>query len=524
LEFGDKLSLIYCRNKFDRASLIIVILRRQLPMGSNRGHSGGAGTVPSLLASRALSDPDKIAITVDGVGDLSFSLWQQRSSALACGLSESGLRPGDRVGLQYGGRGWIEFAIVYCAVQMAGGTAIPLSDRTPLAELAFMLANCCAVGLIHQSGHDPQWTAGWTATIDDITAPDPDPEFADLSSSDGLAQVLYTSGTTARPKGVAASHANLTYGADAPRRPFLHSRHLVHAFPIGTNAGQVMLMNALTAHPTVVTLPAFTPVRFARVIQDYAAGTVFVVPAMAIELLNSGAAEHYDLSSVRLLGSAAAPLPAPIAARLSVAFPKAAIANYYTSTEAAPAQTVMMFDSDRPGSVGQAIAGGGVRIADPDGRDCAPGETGEVWMRSPTQTRSYLGDVAATGAVFRRGWIRMGDLGYLDGDGYLYLVDRESDVIKSGAYKISALQVESAVYEHPAVLDAAVVGIPHPVLGAQLTVAVVLRSPLSPEDLRTFLSSRLAPHEIPHRVVPIESLPRNRGGKVDKRSLQRTLA
>lgn len=504
-----------------------MIVQHELPTSAGRGQTAGIGTVPALLAARARSDPDKVALTVDGVGDLTFSVWRQRSRTLAAGLSERGLRPGDRVGLQYGGRGWLDFAVAYCAVQLAGGTAVPVSDRTPIAELAFMLGDCAAVGLLHQNGLDPEWTIGWRATIADLgptNGPVDGPANpGDASSPDGLAQVLYTSGTTARPKGVAATHANLTYGCDPPRRAFLHSRHLVHAFGIGTNAGQVMLMNALSAHPTVVALPQYTPVRLARAIQDYAAGTVFVVPAMAIELLNSAAPEQYDLSSVRLLGSAAAPLPAPIAARLAVAFPNAAIANYYTSTEAAPAQTVMMFDPDRPGSVGQAIAGGGVRIADADGRGCATGEIGEVWMRSPTQSRSYLGDRAATDAVFRHGWIRMGDLGYLDDDGYLYLVDREGDVVKSGAFKISALQVESAVYEHPAVLDAAIFGTPHPVLGSQLTAALVLRSPLTPEDLRTFLRTRLAPHEIPHRVVQVEALPRNQGGKVDKRTLRRTL-
>jgi acyl-CoA synthetase (AMP-forming)/AMP-acid ligase II len=498
--------------------------------------------VPALLAARARSDPDQVALTVDGVGDLTFAAWQQRSRALAGRLAGRGVRPGDRVGLQYGGRGWLEFAIVYCAVQLAGAAAVPLSDRTPQAERAYLLGDCGAVGLIQQGGLEPDWAAGWTATIANLTQSDHDadtPDRADhldqagdddwaddvdLSLRDGLAQVLYTSGTTARPKAVAATHANLTYGSDQPRRAFRHSRHLLHAFAIGTNAAQIMLLNALTAHPTVLTLPQFTPARFARAIQNYSAGTVFVVPTMAIELLNAGAHEQFDLSSVRLLGSAAAPLPAPIAVRLSAAFPKATIANYYTSTEAAPAQTVMMFDPDRPASVGQAIAGSGVRIADPDGRACAAGETGEVWMRSPTQSRSYLGDREATEAVFQRGWIRMGDLGYLDDDGYLYLVDREGDVVKSGAFKISALQVESAVYEHPAVLDAAVFGTPHPVLGSQLTAVLVLRSPLGAEELRTFLRGRLAPHEIPHRVVQVAQLPRNTGGKVDKRALLRTLA
>jgi acyl-coenzyme A synthetase/AMP-(fatty) acid ligase len=154
----------------------------------------------------------------------------------------------------------------------------------------------------------------------------------------------------------------------------------------------------------------------------------------------------------------------------------------------------------------------------PDGEPLPAGETGEVWMRSPTASRTYFGDTAATGEVFRDGWVRMGDLGRLDGDGYLYLVDRESDVIKSGAYKVSTLHVEEAVYQHPAVVEAAAFGVPHPALGKAVAVAVV--GAVDHTELRAFLTGRLAPHEQPYRLVTLDSLPRNHGGKVDKRTLR----
>ena len=294
----------------------------------------------------------------------------------------------------------------------------------------------------------------------------------------------------------------------------------MHAFPIGTNAGQVMLLNALDAHPAVVSPARFTPARFARTIERYAAGTVFLVPAMAVELLNAPAVQEHDLSSVVLLGSAAAPLPGAVAARLAKAFPNATIANYYTSTEAAPAQTAMLYDPAHPGSVGRAIDGGGVRIAAAgSGEPVGPGEVGEVWLRSPATPRAYFGDAEASGEVFKAGWIRMGDLGRLDADGYLYLVDRGGDMVKSGGFKVSTLRVEEAIYEHPDIIEAAVVGVPHPVLGTELAAVVVTRGPVPPERLRRFLLDRLAPHEVPARVVPAASLPRNAGGKVDKRAL-----
>lgn len=279
-----------------------------------------------------------------------------------------------------------------------------------------------------------------------------------------------------------------------------------------------MLVNAVDAHPEVVTLPRFTPGRFAALIEHYRAGTVFVVPAMAIEMLAAGVQARHDLSSVLLLGSAAAPLPARVAGDLCAAFPNATITNYYTSTEAAPAQTVMIYDPERPSSVGRPVSGGAVRIAAADGGALPPGTTGEVWMRSPAATRAYYGDEAATGEVFRGGWVRMGDLGYLDDDGYLYLVDRESDVIKSGAYKVSTIHVEEAVHRHPGVVEAAAFGVPHPTLGKAVAVAVV--GTVAHEELRIFLKDLLAPHELPVRLITLDALPRNNGGKVDKRSLR----
>lgn len=345
-----------------------------------------------------------------------------------------------------------------------------------------------------------------------------------------LAQILYTSGTTGRPKAVGASHANLTHDrAVRPnRRRFAHSTRLLHAFPIGTNAAQAMLMNALDAHPTVMTLPTFTAARFARLIESHAVGTVFVVPSMASELLNHGAHERHDLSSVVLLGSAAAALPPALSLRLSAAFPNATLVNYYTSTEAAPAQTVMVFDKDRPAALGRAGFGSALRVTGEDGRRLPPGEVGEIWLRSAAAPRAYIGGRTAGGSgeesgggVFREGWVRMGDLGYLDRDGYLYLVDRESDVVKSGAFKVSTLQVEAALYEHPGVAEAAVVGVEHPVLGTALAAAVVPRGPdLSVTALRAFLADRLARHEIPHRVLVVADLPRNRSGKVVKEELR----
>lgn len=484
-------------------------------------NAGQGLTLPELLAYRAAQEPERPALVVDGVGVLSFGQWDRRSNAIAHALTDRGLPGGKLVGLVFGERDWIDFAVAWCAVMRAGCACVPLTGRLAPAEVRHALHDCSVTAVLHGADIEPPEEGEWRATLAELDNDDHTPvRGPDVGLAD-LAQIIYTSGTTGRAKGVGATHGNLAYGvsANSRRRKLAHSRHFLHAFPIGSNAGQTMLINALDARPAALTLPRFTPGRFARLIESYQAGTVFVVPAMAIEFLNARVQERHDLSSVKLLGSTAASLPPAVAADLVKAFPNATIVNYYTSTEAAPAQTVMIVDPRRPRSVGRPSSGSDLKVARADGTPAGAGEQGEIWLRSPAGTRAYYGDRSLTDDTFRGGWVRMGDLGYLDEDGYLYLVDRESDVIKSGAFKVSTLQVEAALYEHPAIAEAAVAGIPHPVLGQVTAAAIVTRSPVTAADLRAFLLHRLARHELPSRLLFLPELPKNHVGKVEKRRL-----
>ncbi|MEV0238070.1 class I adenylate-forming enzyme family protein [Nonomuraea sp. NPDC050786] len=469
-------------------------------------------TVPELLRRRSTIEPTRLAIVVSGGGSLTFLEWEERSNALADGLLNRGLARAAKVGLLFSD--WIEFAVAYVGVQKAGGVAVPLLNRSPAVDLRWMLEDCGAAGVIHDPTMRITGWPGWAATSDSLDTGRSTSVEIELGPQDA-AQILYTSGTSGRAKGVEACHANLTFDhdVDPSRRILAHSRHFAHAFPIGTNAGQTMLINALTAAPTALVLPDFTPGRFLRLIETYKAGTVFAVPAMAARLVGSGR----ELPFVRLFGSTGAALPPAVAAAMSTLFPNAAIVNSYTSTEAAPAATTMIFDPARSESVGRP-ARTELMITTADGKQLPDGETGEVWLRSGAPTRSYIG--APDSGVFKDGWVRMGDLGHLDNSGYLYLVDRESDVIKCGGFKVSTLHVEAQMHEHPAVREASVFGIPHPELGAAVAAAVVLHRETSPSELRAFLLGRLASHEIPVRLLVLDRLPRNDGGKVSKLALR----
>lgn len=483
-------------------------------------------TVPDLLDSRATSQPGGLAIQVRGGGTLTYSAWRERAVRAGRGLADAGVRPGDLVALRFTDRAWDQYAVAFLAVHYAGAAALPL--RADLAEPeAVRLAALCGAGAVLRGTDPPVLPAlpgiadHTLADVESGPAGDGEPPFRPRPADP--AQVIGTSGTTGTPRGVLASHANLTAGHRLnPRpRPYAHSRHAVHAFPIGTNAGQMMLVGALTGAPATVVLPRFDAEEFGLAVEELRIGTAFLVPSMAVELLNSGVPERRDLSSVLLLSSSAAALPVPVAHALSEALPKATVVNVYTSAEAVPAQISMVVDLARPGSVGRPANPGDLRILGPDAGELPVGETGDVWLRQPGPPRSYVGDPAAGAGVFRDGWVRMGDLGRLDPEGYLYLVDRESDVIKSGALKVSTLRIEDALHEHPGVADAAALGVPHPMMGA-VPVAVVVPAAggLDLDALRLFLSTRLSRPELPVRVLLAADLPRNATGKVVKHRLR----
>ncbi|WP_327169456.1 class I adenylate-forming enzyme family protein [Streptomyces subrutilus] len=483
-----------------------------------------ATTVPELLDARAAEHPDHMALQVVGGGELSYRRWREEALRAAVGLAAAGVGPGDRVVLRFSNARWERYAVGFLAVQYAGGVPVPVREDLSEADAA-ALAALAEARTVLSEGDLPTVPGRVELHLDALLAAHPAPPAGPphrVGPADP-AQVIGTSGTTGAPKGVLAAHGNLTAGlaAHPRRRAYAHSRYALHAFPIGTNAGQVMLLGALTAAPTTLSLPRFDADRFGLAVQEYGIGTAFLVPSMAIELVNAGTAGRYDLSSLRLVNSSAAALPVPVAAALAAALPGVTLVNTYTSAEASPAQVSTVVDPRRPGSLGRPADPGDVRILDAEGLPLPAGQVGEVWLRQPGPPRGYLG-AAGTGArVFRDGWVRMGDVGRLDPDGYLYLVDRESDVIKSGALKVSTLRIEEVLHEHPAVADAAALGLPHPVMGA-VPVAVVVAGPggLDLDELRLFLSARLSRPELPVRILLAGDLPRNPSGKVVKHRLR----
>ncbi|WP_323189376.1 AMP-binding protein [Kitasatospora sp. NBC_00240] len=477
---------------------------------------------------RAGTHPERIALLVRGGGSVTYGQWRASAVRAAHGLARAGVRPGDRVALLFTNQEWERYAIAFMAVQYAGAVALAVREDHSATDTARLVELADARTALRGAAR-PAVPGIADLLLDHLTdaagaaGGDVPAEPPHRPAPEDPAQIIGTSGTTGTPKGVLAAHASLTAGlALNPRpRPYAHSGHALHAFPIGTNAAQVVLVSALTGHPTTVCLPRFDAENFARTVEELAVGTVFLVPSMAVELVNSKVAERYDLTGILLVSCSAAALPAPVAAALAGALPKATVVNTYTSAEASPAQISTIVDATRPGSVGRPADPADLRILDPDGHPVPPGGTGDIWLRQPGPPRRYIGAGAPGGAVFQDGWVRMGDLGRLDPEGHLYLVDRESDVIKSGALKVSTLRIEEVLHEHPQVADAAALGVPHPVMGSVPVAAVVPATDgLDLDDLRLFLAARLSRPELPVRILLADTLPRNPSGKVVKHLLR----
>jgi acyl-CoA synthetase (AMP-forming)/AMP-acid ligase II len=516
--------------------------------------------LPEQLRLMAESFPAETAYTVVDRGSLTFAAWDQSANRLARGLVTAGLGPDDRVGIHLAHEEALEWLVAYAAVHRAGGVAVPLNPRLAPAEVARMLAHCGARAVVAASDlavqdADLPVTDGGAlslAFVVDATRPDgvgtvvrgdaPGPagvrrvawddlldgdasDFQVPRSDEDLADILYTSGTTGNPKGVAVRHANaslIPYGV-----PTWSGTAWLHASPFYTFAGMASVYNPMKLGMRGLYLPRFDAGHWFAVVAAERPTAVFLVPAMAQLLLAHPGFESADLTSIQLCSIGSAPLSPQILEKMQERMPDALVSNNYGMTEAGSAYCVMPKGEAvrRPGSVGQPAPPAEVKIVDADGDELPHGEVGEVRMRVPGRSREYFGDAEATAATWVDGWLRTGDLGKVDDDGYLYIVGREKDVIIRGGNNIHATDVEHAILSHPAVLEVAVVGVPHEVLGEDVVGVVVLRpgATATGDELRAHTLELLADYKVPRQWVFVDELPRNATGKVVKAELRRRL-
>ncbi len=470
---------------------------------------------------------------------LTFGQWDEESNRLARGLVERGVAAGDRVSIYLPADEVLRWIVAYAAVHKAGAVAVPTNTRLSARELAVILGHCEAGAMITTATLLPTAlevrrrvpslrlvvSAGGDGTdvvpYDDVLDPDSS-TFQVPVGVDDLADVMYTSGTTGLPKGVAVRHRNVAMIPN--NEPVWSATGWLHGAPMFTFAGIAFIYNPMKMGMVGDYLPKFDAGRWLELVERERPMMTMLVPAMAELLVAHPDFERRDLSSLVAVSIGSAPLAPQTLLAMQERLPDASVSNSYGMTEAGPAFIVMPKEevTRRVGSVGKPMAPMEIKIVDEAGRECAPRDVGELLTRLPGVQREYYRDPDATAETWTPdGWLCSGDLGYLDEDGFLYLVGRKKDLIIRGGHNVYPTDIEAVIHEHPAVREAAVVGVPHPVLGEDVAAFVVTKPGESIEvaELQSFCAERLADYKRPRQVSFVEELPRNATGKVMKHRL-----
>jgi len=466
---------------------------------------------------------DYEAVWFEGTWHRSGELFE-RAQRVAAGLTELGVQPGDRVVVY--AMNAPEVPLVYNAIWRAGAVVTPVIFLLPRAELLHVLDDCDATLVIASPELADGVEGVRVVTLDDLPEGDPAPIVP--RGDDELAALMYTGGTTGRAKGVMLSHANLWHagksGQDAGYVPGvvrgLGTLPLSHAYGL-----LVTVVGLHAPEPNVsVLMRWFAPETFLQLVQEQRIQITAVVPSM-LQLLLGERVEAYDLSSLRYIVSGAAPLARDVIDELARRLPHAELREGYGLTESSAIVSSNPPGRVRTASVGLPVPGVEVRIAGDGGEELPRGEVGEICCRSPMVMLGYWNDPELTAQTVRDGWLQTGDLGRVDDDGYLYVVDRKKDLIIRGGFNVFPRDVEDALVEHPAVSLVGVVGRPDARHGEEVVAFVCLRdgAATNEEELVAFGKERIGGYRYPREVRILSDIPLTPIGKVDRKSLRTML-
>ena len=476
------------------------------------------------LKVRAEHQRDEIAHD-DTRRQMTFAEWDREADDVAGGLAAAGLVPGDRVFLPISNNHAIEMAVTVFAVLRAGGIACPINTRLSPREIAdfaeLTTPRFCITDVpdvVSALTLDGCWTVD--AMPRDIAA------LPDQASMDPLAdaEILGTSGTTGKIKGVVVSHPDLMNGVTGTNMD--RSRSTLHALPLtgsGGNLGIVML--PARGGATAITQPRFEPKGFLELVRTKKPNLVYLVPTMLRLVLDHPDVANYDFEGVKYLMTGTAPLPHDSVKRAMALWPHVRMRNSYGMSEGGiGVGTTSQEQVLKPGCVGKLPDH--MQLRDDAGElITTPGVVGEIYGFQK-HSRRYWNDPEATAASFKGGWTKTGDLGFVDEDGDLIMAGRSKELIIRGGYNITPLEIETVLHLHPAVQMAAVVGVPHEVLGEDIAAAVTLRPGMAAtsEDILAFCREHLADNKLPRTLVIMDVLPINPNGKIIKKDMAEPLA
>ncbi len=493
------------------------------------------------LRHNAARFPGKVAL-IDSRTRITYADLNARANRLAHALRAAGIRRGDRVALLGDSR--IEWVAAYLGVVKLGGVAVPCNYRLTPAEIAHSVGDSGSRLLFVTAEH--RALAAGLAGVErvvvlDGTGPDGLEAFAASRPAgepeasvepDDANVILYTGGTTGASKGVVLTHANLFWNSlnEIVDTHMREDDNTILATPLHHSAAlNCWLLPHLYLGATATLLPKYSAEAMLRAIAGERVTNGFTPPSMARELCTHPLARTLDLTSFQRWYIGGGILPRQDRERIHALLPGTRIYYQYGLTEAGPIVTVLREDDYEraPDSIGRAFLNCAVTILREDLTEAAPGEVGEIVVRGPAVMTEYWRRPDATAAAFHRGWLRTGDMGRMDEDGYVFFHDRLKDMIKTGGLNVYSQEVEHVLLGHPAVREAGVIGLPSDRWGEEVTAVVVLRDgrASAEAELLGFCRERLAGFKVPKRVVFLAyaEMPINYSGKILKRELRARL-
>jgi long-chain acyl-CoA synthetase len=487
-------------------------------------------TLVTPLAHALRTGPDRVAI-IDGDLRRSYRELAHRCRKLAGMLAGLGVEPGERVAILSANSP--QYLEVYLGVPAAGRVVVPLNTRHAEPELRYALEDSTTRVLLTD-----REVAGLADVVERVVslpeeyeslleAADPRP-LGEGIDENTLAGLFYTGGTTGASKGVMLSHRNLiantfhwmSLSPPSPDDVTLVMAPLFHA--AGSNAVLANLWNGCTQIP----LPVFDPGSALDIIAEHQVSVSLGVPTMLSAMAEEQIANPREVSTLRVLAHGGSPIASEVLRRVHQALPTTELIEVYGATELSPLATGLrheedLLDSPLARSCGKPLLGVEVEVVDDSGAPLPIGEVGEVVVRGPNVMQGYWNKPEQTAEVLRDGWYRSGDLGYFDSAAHLFLVDRAKDMIVSGGENVYGSEVEEVLHKHPAVLEAAVFGIPDAKWGEAVCAVVVPRHEVAPDDIIAFCRERLGGYKVPKRIdLSSEPLPKSGPGKVLKRQLR----
>jgi long-chain acyl-CoA synthetase len=486
-----------------------------------------------ILVDSAHRDPDHVAIKLDDV-ELTYSQLDGASAHLVGMLREHGLQPGDRVGIMLPNVPY--FAVCYYGVLRAGGVVVPMNVLLKKREVAFYLTDSGAKLLFAweefaqdaQAGADEAGAECLLVKLgefeNEVGRAEAFTEVAETEDDD-TAVILYTSGTTGQPKGAELTNANLARNAEASRALFGLGDDAITlgALPLFHSFGQTCGLNAtIGGGGTLTLIPRFDPGKALEIIERDHVNIFQGVPTMYGAMLHHPESTSADVSTLKVSVSGGSAMPVELMRGFEEAFGCKVLEGYGLS-ESSPVASFNHADRERkPGSIGTPIKGVEMKVVDDDGNEVDQGEVGEILIRGHNVMKGYWDRPEATEETVRDGWLYTGDMGKTDEDGYFYIVDRKKDLIIRGGYNVYPREIEEVLYEHPAVREAAVLGIPHDEYGEEVGAAVTLKdgANATPEQLRDYVKEQVAAYKYPRKVWLVDELPKGPTGKILKREIE----